>query len=400
MKKPGLNPQNTFFLIMTAGLLLRLLFLIATPAWQSPDEYAHYWVSEQIATTGRLPLSKPDDLSYEAYQPPLHYIIAAGLLLFPHEPMAFSVIPQKPTGLLLALRMISLACGVGVIFLSYRLFKNLSWLSSDETLLCTAFIAFLPTFVGVTSSLNNDSLTILLATLSLFFFFRDGLHDREAWFSGLAAGLALLTKLTALIILPAIAIWITTRCQKSKRVRIAALFLLGWSIGWIALLSVNWHQYGTLVAVTPGVDRGCYISLPQCLWALRNLSWSFWLAFGRTYQVTAPVVLYLATVLPAIVIAAIGWLRMRQVEPGPAILIIVSLLLGTAASLWFTLSYPPGRQTSWGKNLYPLLPLTAVFMIVGNKNAFARPRNPAPVILIALLLCGCLYGWLRLPSVQ
>ncbi|NLP11034.1 glycosyltransferase family 39 protein [bacterium] len=379
---------------------MRFLFLTATPAWQSPDEYAHYWVSEQIATTGRLPLSNPDDVSYEAYQPPLHYVIAAGLLLFPHESMAFSLTPQKPGGLLLTLRMISLACGAGVIFFSYRLLKNLSRLSHKETLLCTAFIAFLPTFVGVTSSVNNDSLTIFLATLSLFFLFRDELHDQDAWFSGLTAGLALLSKLTALIILPAISLWITIRCQQSKQFRIAALFLLGWSIGLIALLIVNWQQYRTLVAFTPGLDRGCYISLPQCLWALRNLAWSYWLAFGRTYQVTVPVALYLLTVLPAMVIAAIGWLRMRKVQPDLFIVTIVSLLLGIIASLWFTLSYPPGMQTSWGKNLYPLLPLTAVFMILGTKNAFARPRNPAPVVLIALLLCGCLYGWLGLQNLQ
>ncbi len=400
MNQPVFNPPNTFCLILAAGLLLRLLFLLSTPAWQSPDEYAHYWVSEQIATTGRLPLSKPNDLSYEAYQPPLHYVVAAGLLLFPHEPMAFSATPHKPDALLLALRMISLTCSAGVIFFSYRLFKNLAWLSPNETLLCTAFIAFLPTFVGVSSSVNNDSLTIFLATLSLFFLFRNELHDRDAWFSGLAAGLALLTKLTALIMLPSIFIWITIRCPKYYRARKTALFLLSWSIGLITLLAVNWQQYRTLVAVTPGVDRGCYISLPQCLWALRNLAWSFWLAFGRTYQVTAPVALYLVTVLPAMVIAAIGWRRMRKVQPGLFILTIVSLLLGTGASLWFTLSYPPGTQTSWGKNLYPLLPLTAVFMILGNKNAFTRPRNPAPVILIALMLCGCLYGWLGLQSLR
>ncbi len=400
MKKTGLSPRNLFHSILVAGMLLRLLFLLFMPAWQSPDEYAHYWVSEQIASTGRLPLSKPDDLSYEAYQPPLHYAIVAGLLLFPHEPMTFSVIPHRPAGLLLALRMISLACGVGVIFFSYRLFKNMAWLSPNETLLCTAFIAFLPTFVGVTSSVNNDSLTIFLATLSLFFLFRDTLHDQDAWFSGLAAGLALLTKLTALIILPAIFIWIASRCQKSKRIRIAVLFLLGCSIGWIALLTVNWQQYRSLVAVTPGVDRGCYFSASQCLWALRNLSWSYWLAFGRIYQVTAPVALYLVTVLPAMVIAAVGWLRMRRGQPGLFLLTNISLLLGTGASLWFTLSYPPGMQTSWGKNLYPLLPLSAIFMILGVRNAFARLRNAIPVILIALLLCGCLYGWLGLQSLQ
>jgi len=400
MKKPDLKPQNTFYLILTAGLLLRLLFLLSTPAWQSPDEYAHYWVSEQIATTGRLPLSQPNDFSYEAYQPPLHYVIAAGPLLFPHQPMAFSVIPHKPAGWLLALRMISLVCGAGVICFSYRLFKNLAWLSANEILLCTAFIAFLPTFVGVSSSVNNDSLTIFLATLSLFFILRDNLRDQDAWFSGLAAGLALLTKLTALVILPAILIWITIHCPKSNRVRITALFLLSWSIGLIALLAVNWQQYQTLLAVTPGADRGCYLSLPQCLWALRNLAWSFWLAFGRIYQVTAPVSLYLVTVLPAMVIAAIGWLRIRQVQPGLFILTIVSLLLGTVASLWFTLSYPPGMQTSWGKNLYPLLPLTAIFMILGNKNAFTGSRNPAPVILIVLMLGGCLYGWLGLQSLR
>jgi len=370
--------------------------MFSTPAWQSPDEYAHYWVAEQIATTGDLPMSQPNDFSYEAYQPPLYYLVAAGVLLLPHDPMAFSTSPHPPSGMLLLLRLVSVACGVGILIFSKKLFTNLKWLNHSEILSCTAFVAFLPTFVGLTSTVNNDSPAILLATISLHFMLGNPISNKEAWLAGLSAGLALLCKLNAVLVLPVIGLYLLIYKRKDKLIRISLLFISGFAVGASVLLLRNWQQYHTLLALTPGVERGFYFSWTHLLLSLRNLAWSFWLAYGRTYQISAPAIVYFVTALPVMAAAGFGWLRIVRAQRALFWFITLPLLIGVLISLSFTLSYPPGLQTSWGKNLYPLLALLAIFFVLGIKNVLPKKQNLVHGFLIGWLLCGCAWGWWRL----
>ncbi|MGQ0600560.1 MAG: hypothetical protein ACT4QE_02545, partial [Anaerolineales bacterium] len=47
--------------IVTAYLVIGALYATRTPAWQVPDEPAHYNVIRQIAQTGALPQLEPGD---------------------------------------------------------------------------------------------------------------------------------------------------------------------------------------------------------------------------------------------------------------------------------------------------------------------------------------------------
>ena len=71
------------------------LFATRIPAWQVPDEPAHYNYVRQLAQTGQFPVLEPSDwnanfsapgpeqrnvayetLTYEDHQPPLFYVLA------------------------------------------------------------------------------------------------------------------------------------------------------------------------------------------------------------------------------------------------------------------------------------------------------------------------------------
>ena len=106
------------------------LYAIYTPAWQTPDEPAHYnyirqvvaagccprieagdWSSEYLAelTSGRFApdlLGQLESIQYEDHHPPLYYLLA-------------SLIYRLTDGDLISLRFFSLALGAGVVFLSY-----------------------------------------------------------------------------------------------------------------------------------------------------------------------------------------------------------------------------------------------------------------------------------------
>ena len=200
--------------IIVSYLVLGTLYAFETPAWQAPDEPAHFNYVKHVAENGRLPelcegdfphvylemLKKwgfPPEQSierirYESHQPPLYYVLAAGAYrlasLFPGLPM-----PQT-------LRLFSLGLGALFLWVTYRLVRVIYPSQALVALGAAAFCATLPMHLAVTGSVNNDVLVeLLLATLVW------QLVRSRAWTFGRAVGigallgLALLTKVQAYV---------------------------------------------------------------------------------------------------------------------------------------------------------------------------------------------------------
>ena len=168
-------------LILVVILLLYLsigvLYAVYTPAWQVPDEPAHYNYVRHLAETGRFPVLQmgdyphdyleelkahrfPPDLPidpirYESHQPPLYYLLAVPVYwLSGGEP--------------LALRLLSVALGAGLLLLAYRLVRAILPRQPALALGTTAFVAFLPMHVAMTAGVENDTLAeLLLAAVAL-----------------------------------------------------------------------------------------------------------------------------------------------------------------------------------------------------------------------------------------
>ena len=156
-------------LLLLAYLVLATLFVLRTPAWQAPDEPAHYNYVRQLAE-GELPVIEPGDwdqtylsqivgaefdptlpvegLTYEDWQPPLYYLLQVPLY-------------RLGSGSLTAMRLLSVALGAGVVVLAYFagrcVFAGRIW----QALAVAAFVAFLPQHLAILGSVNNDSLAEL-----------------------------------------------------------------------------------------------------------------------------------------------------------------------------------------------------------------------------------------------
>lgn len=167
MRKHGL-----LFVILLLYLAVGSLYALRTPAWQAPDEPAHYNVVRQLAN-GRLPRIEPGDydqafirdvvftspafppdvslvpMSYEDWQPPLYYLLQTPLFL-------------ATAGSLTAMRLFSLLLGAGVVLLAYvlawQLFPGQKWLAQTTAV----FVAFLPQHLAIMASANNDALAELI----------------------------------------------------------------------------------------------------------------------------------------------------------------------------------------------------------------------------------------------
>lgn len=157
----------------------------------APDEAAHVFMAKEFHA-GRYPTQQSasgNPLGYEWHQPPLYYFVAA----------RFVPLGEK------AIRFASIAFGLLALALIFRAGRNLFPKDPLAPTLATGFAALIPSHIAITSSVNNDAPAEALfswAILLLIYSYRSGFTARRALYLGLAIGLALLTKATALLLIP------------------------------------------------------------------------------------------------------------------------------------------------------------------------------------------------------
>jgi len=219
--------------IVAGYLILGALFAISTPAWQAPDEPAHYNYVRHLVATGRFPILQPGDyphayleelkrlgfppemsidpIRYEFHQPPLYYVLASPVYVLGE-------------GALLPIRLFSVILGVGILLSAYAIARLLLPGQPEIALAATALVAFLPQHLATVSQVGNDVLAELLVALVLLVLviwseipvrgMQPAAQARttDLWTKipdrglqiglGLLLGLVLITKTTAYIVLP------------------------------------------------------------------------------------------------------------------------------------------------------------------------------------------------------
>ena len=219
------NEKRLFLTILLGYLVVATLYARYTPAWQTPDEPAHFnyirqvveagccprieagdWSSEYLGqlTSGRFApelLGELDSIQYEDHHPPLYYLLA-------------SVVYGISGGDLVALRLFSVTLGAGLLALSYLICRLILPGQPQVAFGVMALVAFLPQHLHMMSAVNNDALAELIVGLALLWLLRFLKSDTvPIWQLGLIVGLAFLTKLTIYFLaLPALlAIWMKWR---------------------------------------------------------------------------------------------------------------------------------------------------------------------------------------------
>lgn len=235
-------------LILIAYAFIGAQYAALTPAWQVPDEPAHYNYIGYIAQHGALPELKAGDydqeylsrltserfppslsvdaVQYESWQPPLYYLLAAPVYL------AFG-------GALLPLRLLSLLLGAGVVLFAYLAVRELSGKES-LSLMAAGFIAFIPQHIAMMAGVNNDSLSELLIAIGLWLVIKVNGQPHGKLYPALAAtlGLAFVTKANAYVLAPVsgvilLLIWRREgwREWKNSVRRALTVFVPAWAMG-------------------------------------------------------------------------------------------------------------------------------------------------------------------------
>jgi len=415
--------------ILLVYAVLGGLYAIETPAWQVPDEPAHFNYVRYVAENLRLPVLEPgdfpiayleeikfqrfppdmsiDSIRYESHQPPLYYVLAAGVY-------SLANLLGAPT--LLTLRLFSVALGLISLALGYRAVRILFPREPIIALGATAFAATLPMHVAMTAGVNNDVMSELVlgvVAVAVLPPRSDRWTRSHTLGVGILLGLAFLTKMQSYVAFALALVSLyrdaTSGTFRIRRVRwqhvgqaarmllIATLICAPWLIrnamvyGPSDLLGLARHD----LVVQGQLTTSEYIAAHG--WAallqdgLRTTFQSFWGQFGWM-GVLLDQRLYLALAfLSAAILLGFGLYAARtlcsQRDPqmhvsGTWTLLAAWLTIPTAGYLWWNTRFVQHQ----GRYLFPALVPVGIAATLGLWELVRRPlRSTLPFVALGML---------------
>lgn len=238
-----------FWIILSAGFLIRLALLLTLPLYPEEnslpgynDEPLHLAYVKHINEHWSWPVwtqtaSDSTNLVDEYPQPPLYYLLAAPLY-------RLSQVISADAGLIGA-RITSLICGMITLYLIYTV-GYIATLNVQTALAAVGFAAFSPNTVIFSSLVTNDALLMLLSALVFIMLFDQLVNKDSVGRAGIAIGLAIWAKMSALTLLPLVFLWGREQPKRTKwQARKRVLFFAGLIA--TPLILWNFIHYGQVV---------------------------------------------------------------------------------------------------------------------------------------------------------
>ncbi|NWG15954.1 MAG: glycosyltransferase family 39 protein [Chloroflexi bacterium] len=428
-------------LILAVYVLLAITYSVVTPIFEASDELWHYPMVRYLAQNGlHLPPqdpASPGPWRQEGSQPPLYYLLAAALTagidtadmddvrrVNPHadigvvrpdgnanmivhraDPEAF---PWRGTALAVhIIRLFSVALGLGTVLVTYLLARTvfLDW--PLVALGAATLNAFLPMFLFISGSVNNDNLSNLLGNLLTLLIVRllkdapspSSHHDlRDYAMIGVVTGAGLLSKLNIGFLIPLVALALLVVSLRRRRWR--PLVIGGAVSGGLTILIAgwwylyNWQLYGDPTGLNMFLQmvgrRAVPANLAQ-LWSERHsFTQAYWGFFGGV-NVPLPDAVYLifnligglgllGAVIFIIYAAACRWNRSHISQEMNALWLPAAVtLIWPVVTFISYLRWTAETPASQGRLVFGALSALSLWMAVGL--LWWQPRRAQPLAM-------------------
>lgn len=334
--------NDRIILILAAVTLIKgVVFAFTIPVFKAPDENSHFMYITYIQENHALPYIRFEGVPYdyefwgslkderdtrrgfdgkfysevnprvknfieengyasipvENFQLPLYYIICAAGSIFNSGNLSY---------VLYSSRVISVLFGVGLVWVSYLISRQAFPMSRFMIYGLPLIISFNPQFTFNSSTLGNDvpaAFFVSLILLQVISMFKNGVYYlRHFFYLGITFGLAAITKLSVLTVMPVIFLFLTgIICVKHKEdvgsrvdtIKSIAIFFLASGTIVIAPFLHNYLAYGELTGTklfadywhhkvsywSFDYDNTSIIRMLFSVWSIRLID-SFWAAFG------------------------------------------------------------------------------------------------------------------------
>ncbi len=424
------TPHAAFRLLLLTFILVATAFSMIIPLGEAADEVSHHSYVRYIAEYGGLPpVVEGTTVFGETFQPPLYYALAAPLTAWlptgNEDNLGFDIpVENNPdteldnpnrTRVLLQpaparwlwqgealgwhlVRVLSVLMGAGTIYFTYRL-GQLVWVNEPwSAWLAALFAACLPSFVGVSAAVTNDSLATFLGAMLLYQLAKvvttPAGQTWQHWvWLGVVGALGVWTKASGWIfvgtIMVGIGLWGWSRKKPGFEGSSALLFPLRflsitgvtWLLIALPLWILNWQRSGDMMGrnlQTLVTDARTQLTLNDFIEVLYSLGRTWWAGFGGAVHLSfnAPVTIGLFGVIFGV--AGLGLVRrhLNRSHSAPATQLLIPLLAVHAILVliawigWTVLVLGTGQ----GRLLFPALPALAV-LLAGGWTGLPIPRS-------------------------
>jgi tetratricopeptide (TPR) repeat protein len=385
------------------------------------DAPSHLKYIQYILEKHALPLTNE---GWEAYQPPLFYTASAALF-------SLAELLLNNEAAHMALKLIPFLCGIGQIFIAYFASRLVFPKSINLQAISTAFAALIPMNIYISHYVSNESLSALLIGLLILATIMILIKDSSTKLFcvlGLVTGLAFMTKLTVLVVLPVIALVLLYKLVDEEERSLAAIAgyfgltaaitigLAGWFyfrnwtnfgkifIGnWDPAAGINWWQdpgfhtykffsrFGEVFSVP--YFSGFYSffdSMYASFWGDSMLGGRSEFGYGPPWNYEYVSAVYILS-LPAMVISVIGAVRAFRDAIFRAdkvwLLILGSLFIAIWSVGYMSLRIPYYGQSKAFYGLFVVMPVALTFAFgFGAIDELLKSKG-------MLLVRTVLYGW-------
>lgn len=384
-----------------------LTYLYSAPHFEASDSDEHVGVIKWIAETGTLPVqaAEHDHLhAQEASQPPLYYLLMSLVWsafdtsdfadFFQRNPLVYMGHPDRlgnrnlvfyrqphPPDLqgaslaLYVIRLLTLGLATATVAAIYQSARTVLPDHPGFALLAGALTAFNPMFLFISTSVSNDVLVTMFASLSCWLALltlRHGFEARRSLVLGIFIALAILSKLSGLTLAPVVGlagVWLLCRTGDRRgfaiffsAIALAPLLLAGW--WFIRNLTLYGEFFGTATMLENFGGRS--IPLAQLLLGeFVGLRISYWGLFG-SFSIFTNHIHYL--LMDAVsLIGVIGLLiflaqnRRDRFRISAAGFLLIYLAIGGVMLIWWALQ----TTASTGRLLYPYVTSISILLALG-----------------------------------
>ncbi len=409
-------------MILVAFVALALIYARATPPLEASDELWHVGMVDALADTGSLPVQVPGvetAWEQEGSQPPLYYLLAAGLVagidrddfdaLRQPNPHARAGVPgasdnknlvlhdtPHPSLQGAALAVYVLRC-LGILLSCVTVaavYFTAGELSPNPIVaaLAAGLTALNPMFLFISASVNNDNLVTALNSLILWqtlVMLRQGFSTRRSFALAALLALASLSKLSALVLIPVVglaALWVASRSRDGRGFTCLILLIaVAWAglAGWWYLRNVTLYGelFGTRAMVAVAGPRTDGFTLQTLIDEFEGFRVGYWGWFGAVNITAAPLYYRVMDAVVVIALAGLalyGWQARRQAQMLVRIgLLALVIALGSVALIGWTAQ----TYASQGRLLFPYLAAISPLLALGLERVFRVVRLPEWILI-------------------
>jgi len=380
-----MTTRSWLAVIVAVGILCRLAFVFLTPIFYAPDEHSHFNYVKYLSEHGAFPVqtTKMGDPAneWEYFQPPVYY--AALVPVY----RAAQALLHNQAATVFALRFVSVLLWLVNVRLGALWLRQLE--IKDDLLRITvlSLLCLLPTYVFISSVINNDNLVATLGGGIICLLTRREQSVTNAIWLGTLFGLALLVKQSAIVLASTIVLAPMLGWWKNRERFVAALLRAGIAFGvGVAIYSPwalrNWRMHGTFFPVQLSVVSKTWPSMAYGVAsAAHNLIKTFWSVSGIANDVGYPfAAIGIAFMLLSLIGLCLYWKRLEQ--PGrvlnyPQFPLLAALMIGFAINVILVLRWGYETGMGQGRHLFVLLFPIALVLALGSRslalqNSYAR----------------------------